>query len=72
MRGSFPDARGFDMDAAFWWAGAALSVGNVFSDASFSLARSLIRIGRLSHPTRPCGFRADQGTKRRQREVDAV
>ncbi len=36
MRGLLPDARGFDMDAAFWWAGGTLSEGNVLSDASFS------------------------------------
>ena len=65
--GRFRDARGVDMDAAFWWAGAVLSVGNVFSDASFSSARSPIRIGRLSHPTRPCGTRSNL-TKRRQRQ----
>ncbi len=43
MHGSFPDARESDMDAAFWWAGGTLSVGQ-------RVFRRIVFLGTITYP----------------------
>ncbi len=46
IHGSFPDARGFDMDAAFWWAGADFVSGQ-------RVFRRIVFLGTITYPNRP-------------------